>query len=135
MSTTSSSRKRPTSSRKTPNPKSNIISRRNVLQILNFSSDDDEYNNDVKNKTDNSNDKTNDNSNDATNDNDNDDEDFNEENEHECKVASQIGTQDLLDYPNLHHAITLPEHSSPFLRCLEAYKEENSKEFIEQLFA
>ena len=87
MSSTSSSRKRPTSSRKTPNGKSNIKSRRNVLQILNSSSDDDENYNDVNNKTnDNSNDKTNDNSNDMTNDND--DEDFNEENEHECKVAS-----------------------------------------------
>ena len=71
MSTTSSSRKRPTSSRKTPNGKSNIKARRNVLQILNSSSDDDENNNDVNNKTnDNSNDKTNDNSNDMTNDND-----------------------------------------------------------------
>ena len=154
MSSTSSSRKRPTSSRKTPSGKSNIKAKRNVLQILNSSSDDDENNNDVNNKTnDYSNDKTNDISNDKTNDND--DEDFNEENEHECKVASQIGTQDLLDYPNLHPefrdsgmyhvinnmkkvnrgVITLPEHSSPFLRCLEAYKEENSKEFIEQLFA
>ena len=35
MSATSSSRKRPTSSRKTPNRKSNIKSRSNVLQILN----------------------------------------------------------------------------------------------------
>jgi hypothetical protein len=52
----------------------------------------------INNKTnDNSNDKTYDNSNDKTNDND--DEDFNEEDEQECKVASQIGTQDLLDYP------------------------------------
>ena len=87
MSSTSSSRKRPTSSRKTHNGKSNIKARRNVLQILNSSSDDNENNNDVNNKTnDYSNDKTNDISNDKTNDND--DEDFNEENEHECKVAS-----------------------------------------------
>ena len=42
MSTTSSSRKRPTSSRKTPNRKSNIKSRSNVLQILKSSSDDDD---------------------------------------------------------------------------------------------
>ena len=95
--------------------------------------------NDENKKTnDNSNHKTNDNSNDKTNDND--DEDFKEE--HECKVASQIGTQDLLDHPNFHPelrdsgmynvinnmkkvnrgVITSPEHSSPFLRCLEAYK-------------
>ncbi len=40
------------------------------------------------NSNDNSNDKTNDNCNDTTNDND--DVDFNEEDEHECKVASQI---------------------------------------------
>ena len=142
MSTTSSSRKRPTSSRKTPNRKSNVKSRKSVLQILSSSSDDDGDNNDDEYN----NDKTNYNSN---------DEDFKEEDEPESKVASQIGTQDLLDYPNLHPefrdsgiyhvinnmkkvnrgVITLPEHSSPFLRCLEAYKEENSKEFIEQLFA
>ena len=42
MSTTSSSRKRPTSSRKTPNRKSYIKSRKNVLQILSSSSDDDD---------------------------------------------------------------------------------------------
>ena len=55
--------------------------------------------NDENKKTnDNSNHKTNDNSNDKTNDND--DEDFKEE--HECKVASQIGTQDLLDHPNFY---------------------------------
>ena len=85
MSATSSSRKRPTSSRKTPNRKSNIKSRSNVLQILNSSSDDDDNYNDENNKT---NDNSNDNSNDKTNDNDG--EDFNEEDEHECKVASQI---------------------------------------------
>ena len=89
MSATSSFRKRLTSSRKTPNRKSNIKSRSNVLQILNSSSDDDDNYNDENNKTnDNSNDKTNDNSNDTTNDNN--DEDFNEEDEQECKVASQI---------------------------------------------
>jgi len=89
MSATSSFRKRLTSSRKTPNRKSNIKSRSNVLQILNSSSDDDDNYNDENNKTnDDSNDKTNDNSNDTTNDND--DEDFNEEDEQECKVASQI---------------------------------------------
>jgi hypothetical protein len=143
MSTISSSRKRPTSSRKTPNRKSNIKSRKNVLQILSSSSDDDnDDNNDESN-------------NDEYNNHNNNDEDFNEEDKPESKVASQIGTQDLLDYPNLHpefrdsgmyHVInnmkkvnrgvtTLPEHPSPFLRCLEAYKEEYSKEFIEQLFA
>ena len=66
MSTTSSSRKRPTPSRKTPNRKSNIKSRRNVIQILNSSSDDDENYNDVNNNDVNdndNNDKTNDNSN------------------------------------------------------------------------
>jgi len=57
MSATSSSRKRPTSSRKTPNEKSNVKSRKNVLQILSSSSDDDDYYNDENNKTnDNSND-------------------------------------------------------------------------------
>jgi hypothetical protein len=60
----------------------------------------DNYHYDNNETNDNSNVPTNDNSNDKTNDND--DEDFNEENEHECKVASQIGTQDLLDYPNLY---------------------------------
>ena len=69
MSTTSSSRKRPTSSRKTHNRKSNIKSRSNVFQILNSSSDDDDNYNDVNNN-DNNDDKTNDNSN---------DEDFKEE--------------------------------------------------------
>ena len=68
MFATSSSRKRPTSSRKTLNWKSNIKSRSNVLQILNSNSDDDDNYNDENNKTnDNSNDKTNDNSNDKTN--------------------------------------------------------------------
>ena len=89
MSTTSSSRKRPTSSRKTPNRKSNVKSRKSVLQILRSSSDDDGDNNNEEYN----NDKTNYNSN---------DEDFKEEDEPESKVASQIGTQDLLDYPNLH---------------------------------
>jgi len=147
MSTISSSRKRPTSSRKTPNRKSNIKSRKNVLQILSSSSDDDnDDNNDESNNDEHNNHNTNDNNN---------DEDFKEEDEPENKFASQIGTQELLDYPNLHPefrdcgmyhvinnmkrvnrgVITLPEHPSPFLRCLEAYKEENSKEFIEHLFA
>ena len=97
MSATSSSRKRHTSSRKTPNGKSNVKSRKNVLQILSSSSDDDDdnYHYDNNETNDNSNVPTNDdNSNNKTNDND--DEDFNEENEHECKVASQIGTQDRL---------------------------------------
>ena len=63
--------------------------------------DEDNYHYDNNETNDNSNVPTNDdNSNNKTNDNDV--EDFNEENEHECKVASQIGTQDLLDYPNLH---------------------------------
>ncbi len=60
--------------------------------------DEDNYHYDNNETNDNSNVPTNDdNSNNKTNDNDV--EDFNEENEHEC---SQIGTQDLLDYPNLH---------------------------------
>jgi len=59
MSTTSSSRKRPTSSRKTPNRKSNIKFRRNVIQILNSSSDDDENYNDVNNNDVNDNDNNN----------------------------------------------------------------------------
>lgn len=49
MLSTSSSRKRPTSSTKTPIPKTNIKSRRNALKVLSSSSDDDKYNNDQNN--------------------------------------------------------------------------------------
>jgi len=143
MSSTSSSKKRSLSSKKTPTPKHVHKSSKNSRKVVQSDSEDDNYKND------------------NDNDNDNDDGDYedhdddDEEDKPANNIPSQIGTQDLLDYPNLHpefrdggmyHVIhnmkkvnrgvvTLPEHSSPFLRCLEAYKEDNDKEFIDQLFA
>jgi len=139
MSSTSSSKKRSLSSKKTPIPKHVDKSSKNSRKVVQSDSED------ADNKNDND---------DDDDYEDNDDNDDDEQDRAANNIPSQIGTQDLLDYPNLHpefrdggmyHVIqnmkkvnrgvvTLPEHS-PFLRCLEAYKEDSSREFIDQLFA